>query len=87
MTWYNPSVVVLMGGTAIKAVFGTSAKVGETRAEYRYRVTGEDFKYGKRVWVPTYHPASLLPVRRPQHRSLVIEDLLLAKELLVAGTA
>lgn len=79
---YNPKVVVLMGGTSISAIFGSTAKVGETRGQAR--ATSEDFEYGARYWMPTYHPASLLPYRRPENRGLVVADLMAARELLHA---
>lgn len=76
---YDPAVVVLVGATAIGSIFGAQAKVGEVRGQVR--VTGEDFEYGARTWLATYHPASLLPHRRPQNRPLVVADFMLAKEL------
>ena len=79
LTEYNPRVVVLVGATAIGNIFGARATVGEVRGTVRS--TGPDFPYGERLWVPTYHPASLLPFRRPQNRALVVADLMLAKEL------
>lgn len=82
LNFYDPKVVVLMGATAIKTVFGSTVTVGEVRGQAR--VTGPDFEYGERVWVPTYHPASLLPHRRPENRPLVVADMLLARELLRA---
>lgn len=75
---YDPKVVVAMGLTVIKALFGSNATVGETRGKPRQ--TGEDFIYGARLWVPTYHPGSLLPIRRPQNYGLVLEDIKLAVE-------
>lgn len=84
LTEYNPRVVVLVGATAIGSIFGASATVGETRGSVRS--TGASFKYGQRLWVPTYQPASLMPHRRPQNRPLVVADLMLAKELLMDST-
>ena len=77
---YNPAVVICVGATAIGSIFGAKATVGEVRGTVRS--TGPTFEYGSRLWVPTYHPASLLPYRRPQNRPLVVADLMLAKELL-----
>lgn len=79
---YDPKVVVLMGGTAIQSVFGAQAKVGETRGTAR--TTGEGFEWGERTWISTYHPASLLPHRRPGNRGLVVGDVKLAMEMLEA---
>ena len=80
---YSPSVVVLVGATAIGSIFGANATVGVVRGTVR--ATGDSFQYGARLWVPTYHPASLLPHRRPQNRPLVVADFMLAKELLAAS--
>ena len=80
---YDPAVVVLVGATAIGSIFGATAKVGEVRGQVR--VTGEEFEYGARTWLATYHPASLLPFRRPQNRPLVVADFMLAKEIANAG--
>ena len=79
---YNPSIVVVMGKYAITKVFSTAGRftVGGIRGTLRQ--TGEGFEYGARLWVPTYHPASLLGNRSPQNRPLVVEDFELAKELL-----
>ena len=77
LTAYNPGVVVVMGSTALAAIFGANAKVGATRGASR--ATGVEFLYGPRVWVATYHPASLLPNRNPGNRGLVVQDLTLAR--------
>lgn len=78
--YYDPDVVVVMGNTATQHIFGTSATIGTMRGVVRS--TGEEHKYGKRLWVPTYHPANLLPHRSPRNRPLVVKDLKLAMELL-----
>ena len=75
---YDPAVVVAMGATIIQVLYGSNAKVGETRG--KLRSTGPDFVYGERLWVPTYHPASLLPIRRPENYPLVLGDFKLAVE-------
>lgn len=78
---YDPAVVVLMGATSTKAIFGAGATVGELRGQSRR--TGADFDYGSRVWVPTYHPASTFYGNRGKaNRPLIVADLMLAKELL-----
>lgn len=82
ITEYQPSVVIVMGATALASVFGTQAKVGLTRGSVR--ATGEAHPYGHRTWIATYHPASLLPNRYPQNRPLVIADLITARELLAS---
>ncbi len=75
---YNPSVVLLMGATAGKLVFGQDFKVTKQRGIPRS--TGEGFDYGARVWVPTFHPAAVLR-NDAGLRPLVMADMRLAKEL------
>lgn len=75
---YDPKVVVLMGKTALQAVFGKTAAVGETRGMVRQ--TGEGFEWGARTWVGGYHPAAAL--RNPELRPFIVADLALAKGLL-----
>ncbi len=79
---YNPSVVVLMGATAMKNVFGTDPKVGLTRGQVR--TTSADFEFGSRTWVGTYHPASLFRPNGKANMPLVVADLMLARDLLRA---
>lgn len=74
---YNPAVVVVMGQTALSVIFGAKAKVGETAGTLR--TTGAEFAYGKRVWVPAYHPAAAL--RRREVEPVIVEHLQLAKEV------
>lgn len=80
LEFYNPAVVVLMGATAMKNIFGTDPKVGEWRGTVRK--TEADFEFGKRVWVPTYHPASVLRPTGRHNYGVVVADLLLARDLL-----
>lgn len=75
---YDPKVVVVMGATALHTIFGADAKVGATRGSTR--TTGTEFPYGPRIWVATYHPASLFNNRSPLNRPAVIADLILARE-------
>lgn len=77
---YNPRVIILLGGNVLPMVFPATARVGETRGTVR--ATGADHEYGARLWVATYHPASLLPNRSPRNRDVVVEDFRLAKALL-----
>lgn len=74
---YDPKIVVVMGGTAISILYGSNARVGEVRGTTRS--TSDSFDYGARIWIATYHPASLLPNRNPANKGLVVEDLSLAK--------
>jgi uracil-DNA glycosylase family 4 len=70
---YNPSLVILMGATALKTIFGANAKVGQTRGSYRE--TPADDQYGQRLWTATYHPSSLADYRSPENWPLVVDDL------------
>lgn len=76
---YDPSVVVVMGGTALTAVFGAKAKVGMTRG--RTRTTGVTSEYGARVWIATYHPAAIARPTGRHNLPLVVGDLRRAQEL------
>lgn len=76
---YDPAVVVVMGGTALQAIFGATAKVGATRGQCRTT--------NGRTYLATYHPASLLPYRGPQNIPLVVGDLRRAMEIRKAITA
>jgi DNA polymerase len=53
---YDPSVVVLMGVTAIQSVFGGEAKVGKTRGTFR--ALPEKHPWGMRACICTYHPTA-----------------------------
>jgi DNA polymerase len=55
---YNPSVVVLMGATAMSAIFGAQVKVTQTRGSFAAK--GEKHEWGKRVYGSTWHPAAVL---------------------------
>lgn len=77
ITAYNPSVVVVMGGTALQAVFGAKAKVGISRG--MMRKTDDTFSFGARVWIATAHPASLIYNHDPQWRADILHDLREAK--------
>ena len=75
----NPSVIVALGATAMRGVFGTSMKVSEMR--------GRAIDLGDRGQaVVTIHPSYLLrlpdPALREEQREMFIEDLKLAATLL-----
>ena len=76
---YAPSVVVVMGGTAMTPVFGATAKVTGTRGTVRQ--TGDEYAYRRRTWVATAHPAALLYPGGKVWESLIVEDLKLARSL------
>ena len=74
---YDPKVVVLMGKTAIKAVFPKFTSVTDMRG--KVRKTGPEHKYGSRTFVASVHPAAAL--RDKSWERFIVEDLRLAKEL------
>lgn len=75
---YDPKVVVVMGKTAMTPIFGATAAVTSTRGSVR--ATGEEFGYGKRLWVATAHPAAAF--RSKSWLPLIVEDLRMARGLL-----
>lgn len=56
LTVYNPRVVVLMGATALRAVFGAQSKVTVTRGSFASRT--DRHEWGARVYTATYHPSA-----------------------------
>lgn len=84
---YQPAVVVLMGNTAMRTIFGVNAKITRVRNTTRYRATGPKFMWGERVWVPTFHPSAARDggVNGNVGRAITA-DLRLAKELLADAT-
>ena len=71
---YTPRVIVLMGATAAKQIMGNTS-VSSGRGTYT--------TVGGTTYVYTYHPAAAL--RNPDLGRYIMEDLLLAKELLGAN--
>lgn len=83
----RPSGVVLLGGTAGKALYGASFRVGETRG--RLQDWPEDFGGAVRSafapeWVlPTAHPSAVLRSRdRDEDFELLVRDLRVARDAL-----
>lgn len=78
---YDPSVVLLMGGTAIGEIMGKKMSVGKIRGAVRS--TGSDYHYGSRRWVATAHPAATLygDGGKEHWLPLIYQDVLLAKDL------
>lgn len=79
---YDPKVVVCMGATAFGDLFGANVKVGPTRG--LTRKTGPEHELGSRLWIATYHPASLLRPGGKENAQLVVADLAHAKGLAYA---
>lgn len=83
----RPTGVVLLGGTAGKALYGSSFRVGETRG--RLQDWPEDFGGAVRSefdpeWVlPTTHPSAVLRSRdRDEDYELLVRDLRVAHDAL-----
>jgi DNA polymerase len=83
----RPTGVVLLGGTAGKALYGSSFRVGETRG--RLQDWPEDFGGAVRSefdpgWVlPTTHPSAVLRSRdRDEDFELLVRDLRVAHDAL-----
>lgn len=78
---YSPSVVLLAGNTALKAIFGATASITAMRGSVR--MTHEDHPYGKRAFIATFHPSYAL--RNGGLSSTIaadiISDIKLAKDL------
>lgn len=55
---YNPSVVLLMGATAISSVFGAKALVTQTRGSFLAK--DDRHEWGQRVYGASFHPAAIL---------------------------
>lgn len=60
----DPPIVVLLGATALKAVFGPKAGITAMR--------GQRLEQGGRTYYPTFHPAALL--RDPSRKRPVWQD-------------
>lgn len=68
---YRPTLVILMGSSAIQWKFG-KGRVGALRGKYQHD--------GNVVYIATYNPAAVL--RNPQYEEAFTSDLGLAKQLL-----
>ena len=79
---YAPSVVLLSGNTALRSVFGATASITSVRGSCR--ATSDSFAYGKRVFIPTFHPA--YAARNGGENSeigrLIVSDIKLALDVL-----
>ncbi|MFW5661608.1 MAG: UdgX family uracil-DNA binding protein, partial [Oceanicaulis sp.] len=76
----DPEVIVALGASAARGVFGLSVKISEVR--------GEPLDLGGRPALVTVHPSYLLrlpdPVRRAEEEARFVEDLKRARSLLAA---
>ncbi len=55
-TTYDPALVVLMGATALQAIFGAQAKVTTTRGSFSARSDRHSWRC--RTYTATYHPSA-----------------------------
>lgn len=55
---YAPNVVVCLGAEAMKPIFGATAKVTQTRGQWRS--TPASHPYGHRLWTATWNPSAML---------------------------
>jgi len=86
----TPRGLVLLGGTAGKAVYGSSFRVGEMRGTLRElpeELPGHHVPSHRPDWVlPTTHPAAVLRSRdRDAHYELFVADLKVAATALADG--
>ena len=86
----SPAGVVLLGGTAGGAVYGSRFRVGESRGhrqDWPEEVAGRPVTGHRPAWVvPTTHPAAVLRSRdRDTDRAALVADLAVAARLLGAG--
>ena len=74
---YDPALVILMGNTAMRAVYKKEDMISRMRGVSR--ATGTKHVWGQRVYFPTYHPAAVL--RNDDLFVGVVNDLRRAKKL------
>jgi len=80
----DPSLVVVLGAVAMRAVLGPGLRVGDARG----RVTMLATEDGERAVMATVHPSSVLrapPEERPQARAALVDDLRVAARFLAEG--
>ena len=65
----NPRILILMGSTAMEALFGSNSKISKERGQWKEAIIG---KKNYKVIV-TFHPAYLL--RKPDQKKFSWEDL------------
>jgi DNA polymerase len=84
MAVLRPEVVVLLGATAGKAIFGASFRVTQSRGVHLpWPPSGDEDRYGAGVAVATIHPSAVLRAddREAAHAGLVA-DLRVAADVL-----
>lgn len=79
MAQYNPKVLVLMGATALKQIFGNEATVTGTRGSFA--ALPAKHEWGARVVIATFHPAAARynGGRGSEIANYIVQDLKAAK--------
>jgi DNA polymerase len=79
----RPTGVVVLGGTAGKAIYGSGFKVGEARGELRSWPDGSEDHHRPEWVLPTTHPSAVLRSRnRDEDYQRLMDDLGVAATLL-----
>ena len=79
----RPTGVVVLGGTAGKAIYGSGFKVGEARGELRSWPDSSDDHHRPEWVLPTTHPSAVLRSRnRDEDFQLLVDDLRVAATVL-----
>ncbi|MHC5058596.1 MAG: uracil-DNA glycosylase family protein [Planctomycetota bacterium] len=74
---YQPSVVALMGGVTIEAIYGKKATVAATHGKLAAKAAKH--AWGERLYVATYHPSAALIDKSLE--DVIVEDLRVAVSL------
>ena len=65
----NPKILILMGSTAMEAIFGQKLKISKERGKWKETIINQKTYLS----IPTFHPAYLL--RQPDQKKFSWEDL------------
>lgn len=74
---YQPSVIIVMGRTALRSSFGAEASVGSTRGHFV--ATKKDHPWGARAIIATYNPQAASFDDSGEVSKLIVSDLKAAK--------
>ena len=79
---YDPSIIVVMGATAIKQVYGAAVKVGTIRGTFASLPVAHP--WGSRVTLATYHPSAAIynGGAASEVAEHIVNDLIAAREML-----
>ena len=73
ITTTNPSLIIAMGNIS-QQLFFPGTKVGQIRGKFR--------NWQGRIVLPTYHPAAALPMRNPELKHVIADDIRTALTLI-----